>query len=91
MPVTITVRKNGSLGITADDAANLRLVDHDGVELELPAGKGVSLCRCGHSARMPFCDASHKTSGWESGEIHCRREPAPDVAGSTDAPAAPSA
>lgn len=81
MPITITVRKNGSLGINAEDAAHVRLVDHDGVPIELPAGKGVSLCRCGRSSRMPFCDSSHKASGWESAPITCRVEP-------SDSPAA---
>jgi CDGSH-type Zn-finger protein len=28
-----------------------------------------SLCRCGHSARKPFCDGTHRTTGWaEPGE-----------------------
>ena len=28
-----------------------------------------SLCRCGHSARKPFCDGTHRTTGWaELGE-----------------------
>ena len=88
MPVTITIRKNGSLGITADDAAQVRLVDHDGTELELPAGKGISLCRCGRSSRMPFCDSSHKQTEWESGPITCRREPAPDASGEAAPPSA---
>jgi CDGSH-type Zn-finger protein len=75
MTITITVRKNGSLGITAEDAAQVRLVDHDGTPIELPVGKGISICRCGRSSRMPFCDSSHKQSGWESAPITCRVEP----------------
>ena len=27
---------------------------------QLPEGKAVFLCRCGHSATKPFCDSSHK-------------------------------
>jgi CDGSH-type Zn-finger protein len=75
MPITITVRKNGSLGITVEDAAQIRLVDHDGTPLEMPVGKGISLCRCGQSQRMPFCDSSHKVAPWESAPIGCRMEP----------------
>jgi len=50
MPITITVRKTGSLFITAEEAAQLRLVDHDGNEIPMPPeGKPLSLCRCGAS------------------------------------------
>lgn len=62
---TIKIRENGSLGISPEDAANLQLLDHNGVPLPLPAGKGISLCRCGASKRKPFCDASHKLIGFD--------------------------
>lgn len=28
--------------------------------VELEAGKGYAWCRCGRSAKQPFCDGSHK-------------------------------
>lgn len=75
MTITITVRKNSSLLISADDAAQVRLVDHDGVPLQMPPeGKAIALCRCGLSQRMPFCDAAHKTGPFVSAEIGCRVE-----------------
>ena len=66
MSITITVRQNGSLGISADDAAEVRLVDHTGAEIppRAGAGKPMSLCRCGLSQVKPFCDGSHKAGGF---------------------------
>jgi CDGSH-type Zn-finger protein len=59
--VEIKVRRNGSLLVTGD----FSLVDHDGREIPRPVGKpNVALCRCGHSARKPFCDSAHKTCGF---------------------------
>lgn len=59
--VTIKVRKNGSLLVTGD----FDLVNHEGVPIPRPSEKpNVALCRCGHSQRKPFCDASHKTCGF---------------------------
>jgi len=53
----ITVRPNGPLlvqgkGITIKDAA--------GNVYDLAGREAVSLCRCGHSARKPFCDGAHR-------------------------------
>jgi CDGSH-type Zn-finger protein len=65
MPITITVRKNGSLGINADDAAQIVLLDHEGKVIPPRAeGRPMSLCRCGASKVKPFCDGSHKEAGF---------------------------
>ena len=61
MPITLTIRKNGSIGISAEDAAQIVLVDHEGNVIPPRAeGRPMSLCRCGHSAIKPFCDGAHK-------------------------------
>jgi CDGSH-type Zn-finger protein len=60
-PVVITVRKNGSLLVTG----NVRLVDHEGNPIARINDKpNIALCRCGHSARKPFCDGTHKNIGF---------------------------
>ena len=74
---TIKIRENGSLFITPEDAANLQLTDHEGNAIPLPAGKGVSLCRCGASKRKPFCDASHKLIGFDGTLAPAPAQPAP--------------
>ena len=35
----------------------------DGTSVEKP--NGVAICRCGGSAKYPFCDSSHKTNGFK--------------------------
>ena len=32
--------------------------------IEVPEGKAVFLCRCGASAKKPFCDATHSKIGF---------------------------
>ena len=59
--VIITVRKNGSLLVTGD----VRLIDHEGKPIARINDKpNIALCRCGHSARKPFCDGTHKNIGF---------------------------
>ena len=60
--VEIKVRDNGPYKVTGP----VRLIDAEGGEFELPPGEAIALCRCGQSQTKPFCDASHKTSGFES-------------------------
>jgi CDGSH iron-sulfur domain-containing protein 3 len=60
--VEIKVRDNGPYKVTGP----VRLIDADGGEFALPEGETIVLCRCGRSQTKPFCDASHKTSGFES-------------------------
>jgi CDGSH-type Zn-finger protein len=62
--VTITARNNGPFRVEGP----VRLVDADGTEYDLPAGKAFSLCRCGGSTKKPFCDGTHSKIGFEAAE-----------------------
>ncbi len=41
-----------------------KVVDAEGNEIETK--ETIALCRCGHSAKKPFCDGSHARSDFES-------------------------
>jgi CDGSH-type Zn-finger protein len=56
----ITIINNGSIRIEGD----FEIVDPQGAAFGLAGRTIVSLCRCGHSLNKPFCDGSHKTSGF---------------------------
>ena len=56
----ITIRNNGSIRVEGD----FEILDPEGKPFGLGGLTVVSLCRCGHSANKPFCDGSHKTSGF---------------------------
>jgi CDGSH-type Zn-finger protein len=58
---TITPYRDGPLIVRG----RFRVVDQDGVEVELDRTT-VALCRCGRSARKPFCDGSHKLVGFSA-------------------------
>lgn len=62
--VVIKVRDNGPYKVTGP----VRIVDVDGREFAPPPGEAIVLCRCGRSRTKPFCDSSHKATGFESCE-----------------------
>ncbi len=58
----IKVRDNGPYKVTGP----VRLIDVDGNEFEVEPGRPIVLCRCGQSRTKPFCDSSHKETGFSS-------------------------
>lgn len=59
----IKVRENGPLLCTGE----IKVVDSEGEVLY--SGDDVALCRCGASANKPFCDGSHRDSGFEADDV----------------------
>jgi CDGSH-type Zn-finger protein len=59
--VRIRLRPNGPLLVEGP----ITIVDQNGNPFPLnPEKTSVALCRCGHTQNSPFCDGSHKTSGY---------------------------
>ncbi len=56
----ISARENGPYKVSN----LLNLTNSKGVTL--PTEETVALCRCGYSAKKPFCDGSHKAKGFSS-------------------------
>ncbi|MCX2727856.1 CDGSH iron-sulfur domain-containing protein [Thermomicrobium sp. 4228-Ro] len=72
--VRITVRKNGPYHVQG----RVVLVDHEGNEIPYE-GDEIWLCRCGGSAKKPFCDGTHKRIGFQGdlgAEVRRRMEAA---------------
>lgn len=66
--VTITTKRNGPFVVEGP----IRLIDADGQEFPVVAGKKVSLCRCGASVKKPFCDGAHSKIGFQAAEAAVR-------------------
>lgn len=75
-PIVIQIKNNGPYRISVEDAASVELRDADGTRLYPTPGKGIALCRCGSSATKPFCDATHRTNGFDG---TCARQDAAAV------------
>ncbi len=58
--IVIKVRKNGPYEVRGP----ILLVDAEESPIPPPRDGKVFLCRCGHSSTKPFCDGTHKSSGW---------------------------
>ena len=58
----ITVSNDGPLVVEGE----FDLVDQGGKSFGLGGRTRLSLCRCGHSGRKPFCDGSHKRAAFQS-------------------------
>jgi CDGSH-type Zn-finger protein len=56
----VQIVDDGPMQLTGE----FELVDDNGQIVR--ARKVYTLCRCGLSARLPFCDASHEAAGFES-------------------------
>ena len=56
--VTIIPTENGPYEVTGE----VSVIAADGTVLRETSK--CYLCRCGHSAKKPFCDGSHKRVGW---------------------------
>jgi CDGSH-type Zn-finger protein len=72
---TITPYRDGPLIVRGD----FRLVDQDGAEID-PGRRTVALCRCGKSGIKPFCDGTHKRSGFSAPSTPSRPRPAARIA-----------
>ncbi len=64
MPTTIKVRENGPYLVTSDDAV---VTDWNGNEYRIER-RPFALCRCGQSAKRPFCDGTHNKAGFRAAE-----------------------
>jgi CDGSH-type Zn-finger protein len=71
---TITPYRDGPLIVRGD----FRLVDQDGGEID-PGRETVALCRCGKSGIKPFCDGSHKRSGFSAPSAPSRPRPSAHI------------
>ncbi|MBA2311582.1 MAG: CDGSH iron-sulfur domain-containing protein [Actinobacteria bacterium] len=58
----ITPYRDGPLLVRGD----FEMVDQDGAAIET-GRKTIALCRCGRSRIKPFCDGTHKATGFRAG------------------------
>jgi CDGSH-type Zn-finger protein len=72
---TITPSKNGPYIVRGD----FQLLDQDGNEIPLRR-EVIALCRCGRSRSRPFCDGTHKLTGFRSASAPDAERPPASVA-----------
>lgn len=57
----IIILKNGPLKVEGE----ITLEDSEGTSIDIPMGKAYHLCRCGESAKKPFCDGRHSVCSFD--------------------------
>lgn len=62
MPAKITINNNGSIRVEGE----FEVFDAEGKQYDRMGRTSIGLCRCGLSQNKPFCDASHRTGGFQS-------------------------
>jgi CDGSH-type Zn-finger protein len=63
--VSIKARENGPFLVTGP----VTVTDHLGNAFDTGGKDTIALCRCGHSQKKPFCDGTHKTTGFAAAEL----------------------
>jgi CDGSH-type Zn-finger protein len=71
---TITPYRDGPLLVRGD----FRLLDTDGNAID-PGRRTVALCRCGKSGIKPFCDGTHKLTGFAADSAPAKPRPAAHI------------
>ena len=61
---SITPRANGPYMVQGP----VKLLDAEGKEYTLESDM-IFLCRCGQSSNKPFCDGTHRESGFEADSV----------------------
>lgn len=49
------------------------IIDPKGNPILIEENRSVSLCRCGGSAKKPFCDATHARIGFQADEAAAKK------------------
>lgn len=72
MPAKITINNNGSIRVEGE----FEIHDAEGKPFDLMGRTAIGLCRCGYSENKPFCDGSHKRTGFQD-KVEARELPPP--------------
>ena len=62
-PVRLTLRRNGSILVEGA----VEMIGPDGEKMEVR--EKFALCRCGASAKKPYCDGAHKDCEFSSDPV----------------------